>query len=173
MSPRAIRGAIVLMFVGAAMSAASLASAQEIRSQPPAGSVQTRVPERVTITFGEPQARSATIEVVDPCGARAERGDTSVSGSRATVDIDATASGRYAVSYAGISAADGSPSRGTFSFRVQGVEGCAAQDRPGERRAGRGIWDLPKGDFAIALAIAAAIGAIGGLVYAAILGPRA
>jgi methionine-rich copper-binding protein CopC len=149
----------------------SLARAQ-VRSQPPAGSVQTSVPERVSVVFGTPQARSTTIEVVDPCGARADRGDTSVSGERASIAIEATASGRYEVSYTGISAADGSASRGSFAFRVTGVEGCAARDRP-DRSAGRDIWDLPKGDFALALGIAALIGALGGLVYAAILGPKA
>jgi methionine-rich copper-binding protein CopC len=173
MSARAIRCVIVLAFVGATMWAPSFASAQDVRSQPPAGSSQARVPERVTITFRSSQARSTTIEVEDPCGARADAGGTSVSGARATVELDATASGRYLVTYAGISAADGSPTRGTFTFLVEGVQGCAAEDRPGERRAGRGIWDLPKGDFAVALGIAALIGAIGGLVYAAILGPKA
>lgn len=173
MNPRAIRGAIVLAFVVAIICVASFAPAQDVRSQPAAGSSQARVPERVTITFGSPQARSTRIEVEDPCGARAHRGGTSVSGSRATVELDATASGRYLVSYAGISAADGSPTRGTFTFLVEGVQGCAADDRPGDRRAGRGIWDLPKADFAVALGIAAVIGALGGLVYAAILGPKA
>jgi copper transport protein len=171
MSARAIKGAIVLLIAGAATLMPAIVHAQ-VRSEPPAGSTQTRVPKRISIFFGEPQARSATVEVVDPCGARADRGETSVSGSRATVEIEATASGRYIVTYAGISAADGSQTRGDLSFRVRGVEGCAAEDRP-DGRAGRGIWDLPKADFAVALGIAALIGALGGLVYAAILGPKA
>ena len=151
----------------------ALALAQSIRSQPPAGSTQNTVPERVSITFPVEQARSSRVEVVDPCGAPANRGGPSVSGNRVTMDLDATASGRYAVSYVGISAVDGSAARGSYSFRVRGVEGCAAEDVPREGRAGRGIWDLPKADFAIALGIAALIGALGGLVYAAILGPKA
>lgn len=172
MSLRAARGAAVLLVFQTSLSLPSVALAQ-IRSQPPAGSTQTRVPEVVSVDFGERQSGAASIEVIDPCGARVDRGEASVAGDRASVDVVATASGRYVVSYAGVSAADGSPTRGRFSFRVEGVEGCAAGDEPDERRAGRGIWDLPKGDFAVALAIAAAIGALGGLVYAAILGPRA
>jgi methionine-rich copper-binding protein CopC len=171
MSARA-RGAIVLMYVAAALWTASAAAGQPIRTEPPEGSAQRRVPPRVTITFQHEQARTSTIEVVDPCGARADRGDASVAGRQVSIGIRGTASGRYEVAYAGISAADGSAQRGTFTFRVLGVEGCAAGDRP-DARAGRGIWDLPKTDFAVALAIAALIGALGGLVYAAILGPKA
>lgn len=172
MRKRAIRGAIALLAAGAVF-VPSLALAQQVSSQPPAGSTQTSVPDQVSIEFGTRQARSATIEVVDPCGARVDSGERSVSGNRVTVAIDATASGRYLVGYAGVSAVDGSATRGSFSFRVRGVEGCAAEDTPNDRRAGRGIWDLPKGDFAVALGVAALIGALGGLVYAAILGPKA
>lgn len=173
MNVRAAWGAAILLGLGVLMALPSLALAQQIRSQPAAGSTRARLPEVVTVDFGERQAPSASIEVVDPCGARADRGDTTVAGERATVDVAATASGRYLVTYVGISASDGSATRGQFSFRVEGVEGCAARDEGDDRRAGRGIWDLPKGDLAVALAVAAAIGALGGLVYAAILGPKA
>jgi hypothetical protein len=88
------------------------------------------------------------------------------------VTLDATASGRYVVTYAGISSADGSVTRGRFAFHVKGVEGCGP-DAPPPRDAGRDVWDLPKTGLAVALAVAAAIGALGGLVYAAILGPKA
>jgi methionine-rich copper-binding protein CopC len=173
MTPRAIRGAIMLAGVAVIMSLPTVALAVEVETDPPPGSTQPRVPERVTLTFGRPQTRSPTIEVFDPCGARADVGDTSVSGRRVAVELDATASGRYVVRYDAISATNGIPVSGRFDFRVAGVEGCAAADRPAARRPGRGIWDLPKGDFAVALGIAALIGALGGLVYAAILGPKA
>jgi copper transport protein len=172
MSARVARGALFLT-AAAVVASPGAALAASVRSQPPAGSVQSTVPERVAIAFPDPQARAARIQVTDPCGARADSGGTSVSGARVAVAVDATASGRYVVRYAGVSSVDGSSTRGTFTFRVQGVEGCVAADRPGEGRAGRGLWDLPKADFAIALGIAALIGALGGLVYAAILGPKA
>ncbi|HEY7874553.1 MAG TPA: copper resistance CopC family protein [Actinomycetota bacterium] len=172
MNARVARGVLVLCAAAIHLGLHGAAWAA-VRSQPAAGSVQTTVPERVTIAFPDPQARSARIEVTDPCGGRADAGATSVDGERVSIDIDGTASGRYIVRYAGVSSVDGSPTRGTFSFRVQGVEGCAAADRPREGREGRGIWDLPKADFAVALGIAALIGALGGLVYAAILGPKA
>jgi methionine-rich copper-binding protein CopC len=173
MSGRVVRGAAVLMIAGSTILAPGLASAARIGMDPPDGSTQTRVPDRVTLTFGQPQAPSSTIEVIDPCGERADAGSTSVDGRRVSVEIDATASGRYSVEYAGIAAADGNPVNARFGFRVAGVEGCSAGDRPAAGRAGRGIWDLPKTDFAVALGIAALIGALGGLVYAAILGPKA
>jgi hypothetical protein len=34
-----------------------------------------------------------------------------------------------------------------------------------------GVWDLPVGGFAVALVIAALVGAVGGFVYAGIMGP--
>lgn len=165
--------AAALLALGAVAFLHGGAFAAPIRSQPPAGSTQATAPQRVSIEFAEPQARSARIEVVDPCGARVDAGSTSVTGNRVSVDVNATASGRYFVRYEGISEAAGNPTRGSYSFRVRGVEGCAADDVPERGRAGRGIWDLPKGDFAIALGIAALVGALGGLVYAAILGPKA
>jgi methionine-rich copper-binding protein CopC len=144
-----------------------------IRSSPAAGATLSRVPPRVSVQFADPQARSSHLEVVDPCGKRADQGRSDVAGSTVTVALAATASGRYVVGYFGISAVDGSSRRGSFAFRVEGVEGCRASDVPPGTKPGRGIWDLPKGDFAIALGVAAVIGALGGLVYAAILGPRA
>jgi methionine-rich copper-binding protein CopC len=173
MRGRVARGIVILGSAGLLALVHGAAIAATIRSQPAAGSTQSTVPERVSIAFPDPQARSARVKVTDPCGARVDSGRTAVSGTRVTGAIDATASGRYSVRYAGVSSVDGSPTRGTFSFRVLGVEGCAAEDVPRPGRAGRGIWDLPKGDFAIALGIAAVIGALGGLVYAAILGPKA
>jgi methionine-rich copper-binding protein CopC len=169
---RAITGALLVCAALAIVQ--GLAGAQPILSQPAGGSTQSSVPDRVWIAFPEAQARSARLEVRDPCGRRVDTGRPKVSGPRVTVTVDATASGRYDVTYAGVSAVDGNPTRGTFSFRVQGVEGCADADVPRNGgRAGRGIWDLPKADFVVALAIAALIGALGGFVYAAILGPKA
>lgn len=50
-----------------------------------------------------------------------------------------------------------------------------AQDQTidAQETAAKGIWDgIPMGDFAIALVVAALIGAAGGRIYAGILGPR-
>ena len=173
MTPNVMPRAAAVLIIAAVAFVHGQAFAAPVRSQPAAGSTQATVPARVSIEFAEPQARSASIEVVDPCGARVDAGGTSVAGNRISVELDATASGRYVVRYAGISDAAGEPTRGSYGFRVRGVEGCAPEDVPERGRAGRGIWDLPKGDFAIALGIAALIGALGGLVYAAILGPKA
>lgn len=149
------------------------AVAASVRSSPAAGSTQPRVPARVSVEFSDQQARGAHLEVVDPCGKRADAGKPAIDGARVTTAVQATASGRYVVRYFGISAIDGHPTQGRLSFRVQGVVGCRASDVPRPGKPGRGIWDLPKGDFAVALGVAAAIGGVGGLVYAAILGPRA
>lgn len=162
-------GAVVVGL--AALPAAALGAS--IRTSPLGGSTVAKVPPSVSVTFSDPQARSSHLEVVDPCGKRADRGRSEVDGSTVTVATAATASGRYVVSYFGISSIDGSSRRGSFAFRVEGVEGCRASDVPPGTKPGRGIWDLPKGDFAIALGVAAVIGALGGLVYGAILGPRA
>lgn len=171
MNARAAGGVLVAW---GALTIAQGPLAPPVRSQPPAGSTQQAVPQRVTIAFPEAQARSARLEVQDPCGRRVDTGRPSVSGPRVTVGVDATASGRYEVTYEVVSAVDGNPTRGTFTFRVRGVEGCSGADlRRDDGRSGRGIWDLPKVDFAVALGIAALIGALGGLVYAAILGPKA
>jgi methionine-rich copper-binding protein CopC len=149
------------------------ASAASIRSSPAAGSTLEKVPSEVSVQFEEAQARSSHLEVFDPCGKRVDARVSTVSGRRVTVPVSATASGRYVVRYLGIGAVSGDDDQGSFSFKVLGVEGCAAADVPGPGRRGRGIWDLPKTDFAIALGVAAIIGALGGLVYASILGPKA
>lgn len=167
------RAAALLGCIAMALGLGPAAVAASIRSIPAAGSTQRRVPAEVSVQFSEAQARSSHLEVVDPCGRRVDARVSTVSGRRVTVPIDGTASGKYVVRYFGIGTASGHPTEGSFSFRVLGVEGCEASDVPAPGRPTRGIWDLPKTDFAIALAIAAVIGALGGLVYAAILGPKA
>lgn len=150
-----------------------VAWAASVRSSPAPNSTLGKVPEEVSVVFAEAQARSSHLEVVDPCGKRVDAHVSTVSGRRVAAPIAATASGRYVVRYFGISAVSGHDTTGSFSFEVEGVEGCEASDVPARARPGRGIWDLPKTDFAIALGVAALIGALGGLVYASILGPSA
>ena len=56
-----------------------------------------------------------------------------------------------------------------------GDNDAVAQDQTidAQETAAKGIWDgIPMGDFAIALVVAALIGAAGGRIYAGILGPR-
>ena len=78
--------------------------------------------------------------------------------------------------------------RADVRSRANGAEGTARVSRNGSARAdgdfvaaqgtdgegeGGGIWDgIPLDGFALALAIAAAIGAAGGRIYANIMGPR-
>jgi hypothetical protein len=80
-------------------------------------------------------------------------------GAFALADRADTRPGHFVVSY-------GSPREGRGMHLVQ----PAQEETPAE--AEPGIWDLPWGDFAVALVIAALIGAVGGFVYAGIMGPR-
>jgi methionine-rich copper-binding protein CopC len=163
-------GALGLLLL---VSLSSAFGAPSIRSNPPAGSVQDHVPAEVAVQFADAQARSSHLEVADPCGKRVDAHVSTVSGRRVATPISATASGKYVVRYFGIASVSGHDTQGSFSFRVRGVEGCEAADVPAKAKPGRGIWDLPKADYALALGIAAVIGALGGLVYASILGPKA
>lgn len=222
-------------------------------SDPPDESSVSSPPSSVWAEFTEPVTMDSYLSISDPCGARVDNGDSQVTGARITVSMNGTAAGTYTVSFSVISAVDGHPTTGSFTFTSTGGESCAGEEPPSEEaepaprqdepagrpktgdgaapggqdasgndagdgeqaaaptgRSGRGdrdrsatrgdgraridlgaptgmpgeqpvappveepgVWDLPMDGFAAALMIAAAIGAVGGRIYAGIVSPDA
>lgn len=248
---RVLALAIIALF-SASMTATAFAHAAYEGSDPDNGSTVSSPPSRVIADFTERLSPDASsLSVFDPCGTQVDNRDSLIANDRITISMSANKQGTYVVRFQVLSAVDGHPTSGQFSFTSTGGEPCPAtsgeedeqradepeprddqprnedasapgesreeQDveagsrtsrrlRPGEEtsrdgaaskktRAERGdtgidsaapsidgvdlgadetsIWDgIPMGDFLIALAVAALIGAAGGRIYAGILGPR-
>lgn len=222
-------------------------------SDPPNKSTVSSPPSSVWAEFTEPVTMDSSLAVTDPCGSRVDNGDSRVSGYRITVTMNGAAAGTYVVSFSVISAVDGHPTRGSFTFTSTGGAACPGEEPPPEdpgggdgasnrggnesrrgpgdsstgtsdtaapgdsdnravggdgsrrrrghrahspaRRAGgreRAVaaptqpavalpvapnprepeaWDLPMDAFIAAIVVAAAIGAVGGRIYAGIIAP--
>jgi len=248
---RALALSIIALF-SASMTTIAFAHAAYESSDPDNGSTVSSPPSRVIADFTERLSPDASsLSVFDPCGAQVDNGDSLIANDRITISMSANKQGTYVVRFQVLSAVDGHPTSGQFSFTSTGGEPCPDEsdeedeqqadepepgdDRPrngdapapgesreereaeadsrtsGRPRAGeetsregsaskktraeRGdididsaapsvdgidlgagkasIWDgIPMGDFLIALAVAALIGAAGGRIYAGIVGPR-
>jgi methionine-rich copper-binding protein CopC len=162
----ALLGGLVLL-VGPGVGAAS-AHAELLGTTPGAGSVLSRAPTAVVLTFDEPvQPQGATIVVTAPDGSRVAAGAAVLAGNKVRSSIPSRpAAGTYTVAYRVVSD-DGHPVEGQFSF--------AARAPATQRAAGasavvplaaiddQGSW-LAANAAIIALGVAAAAVGLGLLV---------
>lgn len=118
------RAARVVLAAGALALACGLAPlvasahAVLLTSEPLDGSLLAAAPASVRLLFSEPvQALADSITVVDPAGARVDRGPVEASGSSLAVPVAASAEGTYVVTWRAISN-DTHPASGTLRFSV-------------------------------------------------------
>jgi copper transport protein len=117
---------VVIFFATAAFmlgrAPAVWAHADLVRSEPPANSVLSQPPERVTIWFTEPlEPQFADIQVLDAGGQRVDNGDTAVDPqdrTRLSVSLPPLAEGIYTVAWRNVSTVDGHKVRGNFLFSI-------------------------------------------------------
>lgn len=89
-------------------------------------------PASVWAEFTEPVTLDSRLEVYDPCGARVDGGDSSVTGYRITVSMDSERAGTYTVAFAVISAVDGHATQGAFTFTAVEGQACPQAEAPGD-----------------------------------------
>ncbi|HVM33878.1 MAG TPA: copper resistance CopC family protein [Actinomycetota bacterium] len=153
------RYAVAVLSAGSvlAFAAGSPASAHaEYRTSVPSKGANVNViPRTIVITFSEPPAASAAVEILDGC----ERDVTGVAtASNLTLETEVTEGepGRWMVDYSVVSAVDGHRTNGRFAFTVEGEPDCVAA--PGTDDPVRDRTDEGGGDFPV---IWIALGTIG------------
>lgn len=234
---KTLRVGCTLALVALTCAAAPAGAHAAYRASDPADEeTVAQAPSSVWAEFTEPVTLDSRLEVYDPCGERVDGGDSSVTGYRITVSMASERAGTYTVAFSVISAVDGHPTQGSFTFRAAQGEPCPGAEPPGgagkaeprprggasaggaaapaalaspaparpqSRRAGRSAPsrparspaatpdvpaavqpaaqpatspvpaqdDPPLGGVLAGLAVAAAIGAVGGFVYVRLLRP--
>lgn len=108
-------------------------------SDPKAGATVAGPPAELWIDFTE-SIEGGTIEIVDPCGERADHGEAemNITSDRLTKGMHGDKAGTYTVFWR-VLGSDSHPTRGQFTFSSSGGDSCPVAeedepDRPPERR---------------------------------------
>ena len=125
-------GLIVLLLGALAAPASAHAAYKE--SSPADGSTVSAPPTEVWAEFTEPpeSSEASRLEVYDPCGARVDSGGTQASGYRMTTAMTADKQGEYTVLFQVVSALDGHPTKGQFTFTSTSGEPCPGSEEEPE-----------------------------------------
>lgn len=130
MNPRLIWIAACTILVWLAVAGPAAAHGTLRTTRPEAGSTAPRVPRQIEIDFTEPPTNDPTIGIKDGCRRPVALDVTRTPEGMVNVAVDKTAQpGKFTVTYRIVSATDGHPSRGSYSFTVSGKKDCS-QDKP-------------------------------------------
>jgi len=103
-------------------SGSTYAHAVYVRSEPPFNAVLDTAPAQVKVWLTqEPATAGARIKVMDQMGRKVDKDDTKVSfddPKMMSVSLNNISEGSYLVEWAVVSAEDGDPSQGSFTFSV-------------------------------------------------------
>jgi methionine-rich copper-binding protein CopC len=113
------------------LASAAIAHTSVAETTPVDGSIIDAAPAEVHIRFGQPevpapgQVTDGRLEVFDACGARVDKGDSTVNmqDSSITVSSEGAVAGRYEAHWYA-TAADGATQAGLFDFQVTGGTPC-------------------------------------------------
>ncbi len=115
-------------------------------ARPDEGTRLEAPPEIVRLSFTEPPTTDANVVVLDGCGANVVT-STEILDDDITLSLAESQPGRWSVRYQVVSAVDGHPTTGGFSFTVAGESDCAAAADAPEPNAGeeggRGVSLVP------------------------------
>lgn len=131
------------------------------RSTPGAKARVSSVPAEIALRFTEPPTRDAVVTITDGCD-REVGGEVDVLNAELTTTTVGAQPGRWTVAYQVVSAVDGHPTSGSFSFRVRGAADCDAppptiagggRTRDGDSREGSLVPLLIGGGALVLLAV--------------------
>lgn len=136
MNPRLIWAAAGTILVCFALTGPAAAHGDLRTTRPEADSTTPRVPKQIEIDFTEPPTNDPTIGIEDGCRRSVALDVTRTEEGGVTVAVDKAAQpGKFTVTYRIVSATDGHPSKGSYSFTVSGKKDCS-QDKPKKERPG-------------------------------------
>lgn len=120
--------AVALFALSALIAAPAFAHAAYSDSDPQDKETVDSPPEEVWAEFTEPVVDDSKLEVFDPCGRQVDHGDSVVTGYRITVGMSGEAAGLYTVRFAVVSAVDGHPTNGEFTFEAGNGAPCPGSE---------------------------------------------
>ena len=123
------RAALLLSLVSGPLLLPVAARAHsELESSRPADGARTnKPPDHIVLRFSEAPTDESVVKVSDRC-TKDLVDDSFVAGNAFHVEIVGGTGGKYVVDYALISAEDGHPTKGKFSFTVKGPADCSAEE---------------------------------------------
>lgn len=112
--------AAALLCLGAS---AALGHGETVKTDPKKNATVAAVPQTVAVDLSEPPTNGSLFKVTDGC-ARNVAAHVTVEGNKLVAHIDGAQPGKWKAAYQIVSAADGHPSDGSWTFTVEGVADC-------------------------------------------------
>jgi len=116
--------AAALLCLGAS---AALGHGETVKTDPKKNATLSAVPQRVVVDLSEPPTNGSLFKVTDGC-ARNVAAHVTVEGNRLVAHIDEAQPGEWKAAYQIVSAADGHPSEGNWTFTVEGEAACGEDE---------------------------------------------
>ena len=116
--------ATALLSLGAS---AALGHGETVKTDPKKNATVAAVPQSVTVDLSEPPTNGSLFKVTDGCN-RNVAAHVAVEGNKLVAHIDGAQPGKWKAAYQIVSAADGHPSDGSWTFTVDGVTACDEGD---------------------------------------------
>ncbi|MGH2701846.1 MAG: copper resistance CopC family protein [Actinomycetota bacterium] len=102
---------------------AAFAHGETVKTDPKKNASLTAAPAIVTVDLSEPPTDGSLFEVTDGCG-RNVASHVTVKGNELIAHLEAGQPGKWRAAYQIVSAADGHPSDGSWTFTVDGTAAC-------------------------------------------------
>ena len=172
--------AIALVGLGAT---AAFAHGETVKTDPEKNASLDAAPGVVTVDLSEPPTDGSLFEVTDGCG-RNVAAHVTADGNKLIAHLEAGQPGKWKAAYRIVSAADGHPSDGTWSFTVEGEADCndeeatttspAATESPehaseheddAQRVAGTPASDSDDGGFPLIPVVVGAVAVLGAAAF--------
>ncbi|MDQ4058057.1 MAG: copper resistance protein CopC [Actinomycetota bacterium] len=116
--------AVALLGFGAG---AAFAHGETVKTDPEKNASLDAAPPVVTVNLSEPPTDGSLFEVTDGCG-RNVAAHVTAEGNKLIAHLEAGQPGKWKAAYRIVSAADGHPSDGSWSFTVNGDADCNEED---------------------------------------------
>ena len=124
---RLIMKAVGSVVVAAAMlclgATAAFGHGETVKTDPKKNVTVAAVPQSVAVDLSEPPTNGSLFKVTDGC-ARNVAAHVTVEGNKLVAHIDKGQPGKWKAEYQIVSAADGHPSDGSWTFTVEGEAAC-------------------------------------------------
>jgi methionine-rich copper-binding protein CopC len=181
-------GSVVLAAAMLCLGAsAALGHGETVKTDPKKNATLSAVPHSVAVDLSEPPTNGSLFKVTDGC-ARNVAAHVTIEGNRLLAHIDEGQPGKWTAAYQIVSAADGHPSDGNWTFTVEGEADCGEEDASttgtpaptesatgdsgdssesehNERVAGTPASDSDDGSFPLIPVVAGAIAVLGAAAF--------
>jgi methionine-rich copper-binding protein CopC len=183
---RAIGSVVLAAALVCLGASAALGHGETVKTDPKKNATLSAVPQSVAVGLSEPPTNGSLFKVTDGC-ARNVAAHVTVEGNRLVAHIDEAQPGEWTAAYQIVSAADGHPSDGKWTFTVEGEAACGedgsttgtpapteapagdsgdvSESDDAERAAGTPASDSDDGSFPLIPVVGGAIAVLGAAAF--------